>query len=164
MADRVSSIHLSWRVREEGAGDPRQTRREYLDFVIDGESLGQLTGLGDPGYIGFLGWMPDDDAYERGLLKQLLLEEPSELETGRRLLYMCPECGDVGCGALTAVVRREDDNFIWAEFGVERDWRVENLPFVDLAGFEEVGPYRFEVSQYRDALLNWPSRPPEMKG
>jgi hypothetical protein len=153
MSERISVLTLAWRVRqgESWPGGGGYTHREWLDFVIDGASL-QGT-LNETSNIGFI-WWPGSD-YQQQMIRQLLLEQPSELETGRRLLYVCPECGDVGCGAITVVVEEEDDCFVWSQFAVERDWEIEDLPMLDPTGYEHFGPYRFDKRQYREALLGW---------
>jgi len=160
MTSRISVLELAWRVRE---GYPpsslgAQTRRDYLDFVVDGVSLGDDLRA-TPVLIGCLGWMPNR-AYEDHLVEQLMRDKPSELETGRRMLYVCPECGDVGCGAVTAVVEEEADCYVWKDFGYEVDYRHnEDDALFDLAGYERIGPFCFDKNQYRDALINRPDRP-----
>src|SRR4026208_1110056 len=93
----LSRLELAWRIRQ---GAETRKHRDYLDFVIDGRSLGDLLGAAQSDLIGRLGW-GDLRGYDYQFKRQLLLESPSELETGRQLLYVCPECGDVGCGAIT---------------------------------------------------------------
>jgi len=163
MTSRISVLELAWRVREGARLSrwARQTRREYLDFVVDGVSLRDAVCDVDAGtvagdLIGCLGW-GSNKAYEDGLVDQLMLEKPSELETGRRLLYVCPECGDVGCGAVTAIVEEEAGCFVWKEFGYEVNYRYdEDDALFDLAGYEGIGPFRFDKRQYRDTLINRP--------
>jgi len=50
---------------------------------------------------------------------QLLGEVSSSLPDGRVALYVCPECGDLGCGAVTALVERANDDVVWRDLG----WR-----------------------------------------
>jgi hypothetical protein len=138
---------------------------EYLDFVIDGHSLGRQLGIGSSyDLAGSIGWqtesLPWGKEEESKLLQQLLLDGPSELGTGRTMLYVCPECGfDIGCGAITAVVEETDGMVVWRDFGFERDPDPDHdEPFVKHGGFEAVGPFRFDKHQYRDALLNPPPK------
>jgi hypothetical protein len=37
-------------------------------------------------------------------ISRLLLSEKADLPNGRRSFFVCSECGDLGCGAITAVV------------------------------------------------------------
>ena len=77
----------------------------------------------------------------------LLGEQPSELPNGRAPLYVCPQCGDLGCGALTAEVARTDDAVTWRDFGWDVADALDEEP-VRLAG----GPFVFAREQY-DAEL-----------
>ena len=129
------------------------SRREYLDFVIDGQSLGEALSTSD---IGCLGWGANLD-YQYGLLQQLLLDRPSKLETGRRLLYVCPAGGDVGCGAITVAIEEESDCYVWKDFGIELNYYLDDAESLfDLSKHEGIGPFRFDKRQYREALTNWP--------
>jgi hypothetical protein len=97
---------------------------DWLDFVVDGHSLGEAFAAIGEGYtsgdlIGCLGWANNKD-YERSLVRQLLVEQPPELESGRYLLYVCPECGDIGCGAVTVVITDDNDQIGWERFRYER--------------------------------------------
>ena len=53
--------------------------------------------------IGNFGWTNNTE-YENGQLCELLTEKKPTLETGRIMFYVCPECGDIGCGALTGKI------------------------------------------------------------
>jgi hypothetical protein len=141
----LSTLELSWQI----AGS------EYLDFIIDGLSL--LEALGDPDLVGCLG-KGRNPIYEVGLVEQLLLWKPRELETGRCLLYVCPLCGDVGCGAITAEVEQEGDFYVWSQFGREVNYQYDDEPLFNVVGYEAIGPFRFDKIQYRDALTSWPLR------
>jgi hypothetical protein len=97
---------------------------------------------------------------ERVLLDQLLLDEQSRLETGRVMLYVCPECGfDIGCGAITAVVEDLDGTVVWRDFGFEIDPQPdEDAESISHVGFDDVGPFRFHRVEYREAILNPPPK------
>lgn len=135
-------LELIWRIRSGGGG---RTEQRYLDFVIDGQSLGTLLHCGD--MIGCLGW--GRLVYEAEMADVLLLKKPSPLETGRVMLYVCPECGDIGCGAITALVEQTEDYFVWRDFGYENDYDPE-LP--GLTEYIEVGPFRFGKAEYQQVL------------
>jgi hypothetical protein len=94
------------------------------------------------------------------LLRQLLLEAPSELQTGRVQLCICPECGDIGCYAFTAVVEESSGLVIWRDFGAEKDWRYDDDdPLIERDEYDSIGPFRFDKEQYRESLLNPPPKP-----
>jgi hypothetical protein len=158
-AEHISSLELSWRTREgrQLGGGAYQTQREYLDFVVDGHSLGETLGVAPGGFIGCLGW--GESAYQGELVQRLLLARPAELETGRQVLYVCPECGDIGCGAITAVIDQAGDSYLWSQFGLERNYQLdEDSPLFDLSEYAAIGPFRFDKQQYSNALTNWPKR------
>jgi hypothetical protein len=81
-------------------------------------------------------------------VSRLLLDSPSELTDGRHLLYGCPECGDLGCGGVTAEITIDSTGVTWQDFG----WQTNYDPEVDRDWFGEFGPYRFELPEYRAAL------------
>ena len=65
------------------------------------------------------------------------------------MLYVCPECGDIGCGAITAQVEETAEHFVWRGFGYENDYDP-SMP--DLTEYQEFGPYIFNKSEYRNTL------------
>lgn len=152
----VSVLSLAWRVRK-GEPDGSRTRREFLDFVVDGESLRDMLGESDR-----VGWLSDWRVPPS--IAELLPDVPSRLESvidgaTQRLLYICPECGDEQCGAVTGVIVEEHDRIVWKEFAhlwwEPRDWS----PVFDTEPFAHIGPFIFDREQYVNALLNPPPRP-----
>ena len=85
-------------------------------FSINGRALGELVDLGDLTCV--LGGALDR-TYERAYVRQLLGKARSELTSGRVPLYVCAECWDLGCGAVTVRVTELDDCFVWSELGHE---------------------------------------------
>ncbi|MGB7763409.1 MAG: hypothetical protein WBL33_00140, partial [Candidatus Acidiferrales bacterium] len=117
----------------------------YLDFVIDGCSVGELIGAKKRDQITFLatGFLEVNYA-----LRRLLLQEPADLPRNRRSIYVCPECGDIGCGAVTVEVLDAGDAILWRNFGYENNWEEG----VNLSGLEHIGPFAFEKERYREAF------------
>ena len=134
----TAQLELIWRTRSGGGG---RTERKYLDFVINGQSLGELLQVGD--MIGCLGWGKPE--YESDMTQILLLKKPSPLETCRVTLYICAECGDIGCGAITAQVEKTSEHFVWSGFGYENYYDPSRL---DLQEYTEIGPYLFNKTEY----------------
>lgn len=134
----MDTLELQPAKREGGGG---KTEREYYDFLINGKSLSELTEVGDT--IGAL-WIGEKNAVEwnRQVVRQLLLKEKSELESGRVPIYICPECGDLGCGALTVKITKEGEDFVWSEFGFEDNYEDGILEQ------EKIGPFRFNKIDY----------------
>jgi hypothetical protein len=75
----------------------------------------------------------------------LLLEAPGDLPSGRVALYVCPICGDYGCGVIGALVFREGATIIWSDFALES---LEQSP----KGIESLGPFKFIEADYRRAI------------
>lgn len=154
-------LSLVWRVREGTPLDPEgvhRTRREYLDFVVDSRSLRDTLSVND-----LVSWLAD--WLNPPSIGELLPEgrsvlQASEIGSGQRLLYVCPECGDAQCGAMTAVITDEGDRIVWKDFAnlfwdANQGWR----PVFETSGFEHIGPFFFDRPQYTDALRNPPPRP-----
>ena len=136
---KESSLRLEWKRRAGGGG---RTQRDFLDFIVDGQSLSVVVG----DQISCLGWfVPDENAKA---VRRLVLEEPADLPDNRRSLYVCPECGDVGCGVVSLVIERVDKTIIWRDFGYENNYEGG----VRVAGFEEVGPFAFNAYEYEKVI------------
>jgi len=120
--------------------------RKYIDFIVSGQSLGQIFGL--PGFdlIGNFGWSENKE-YENKQIDEFLGLEKPELETGRTCFYVCPECGDIGCGAITAKIEMTDKNIIWKDFGYENNYSEP-----DLTDYKEIGPFTFDKKQYCETI------------
>jgi hypothetical protein len=138
--DRINVLNLEPRLREGGIG---ATPREYLDFVVDGEPLSKRIG-GD--LASCLGWfVPEENAKA---IRRLLLEQPADLPNDRRSLYVCPECGDLGCGAVSVVIEAAGDQIIWRDFGFQNNYEDE----VVSSGYAGFGPLVFNKAEY-DAVI-----------
>ena len=138
MEERIARLELVWRIRAGGGG---KIERRYLDFVVDGQPLGDLLQVGDS--IGCLGW--NEPKHEADTGQRLLLKQTSPLETGRRMLYICAECGDIGCGAFTAQIEKTAAHFVWRDFGYENDYDPSEL---DLTKYAAFGPCLFDKAAY----------------
>lgn len=155
MGDRTdiptAQLELRWATRHGlGWGSSVHVRR-YLDFVVDGRSL--LAALGGGDFVTPFGWLRP--WVEEEAARQLLLVDPSPLEGGRRELYVCPECADLGCGALTAVIERAGDRVFWRDFGYQRE---PGEAAIERDGCEGVGPLAFARDAYEDAIHSAPRR------
>ena len=109
--EKTSVLQLEWKRREGGLG---KTQREYLDFVIDDQPLAEMIA-GD--LVSCVGWFAPDENVKA--INRLLLKEPADLPDNRRSLYVCGECGEIDCGAITAVIESSGDKIIWRDFGLE---------------------------------------------
>jgi hypothetical protein len=127
-----------------------QTGRVYADFVADDMPLSIYAHRrGD--LISCLGWGPrpaQDEAIAR-----LLGDAPPDFPWGggRTALYVCPEDGDLHCGAVTAVIERDGDAVVWRAFGYETGLDTDP-PDLDTQHLETLGPFRFSWSEYEAAI------------
>lgn len=103
-------------------------------------------GLAAGGHSDFMG------CFVKGFLEpnslshsRLLLRKHAETEGGRVLLYTCPECGDIGCGAYSVYVRQNDDCFTWGSFAYENGYEEPQI-------IDGVGPFSFEKDVYEAAI------------
>ncbi len=136
------------RFGELSGGGLSKTERNYVDFIISGQSLGQLIGIFTSDQIGIFGWIPDK-WYENDRIDEFLGLIPPELTTGRTKFYVCPECGDIGCGAITAKIEVTEKQIIWSGFGYETNYSEP-----DLSGYHEIGPFAFEKVSYGKTFYN----------
>lgn len=129
-------------------GGSFKSQRTFLDLVVNGASLWER--LGKPHDMVSVLCAEFSEAETSKALGVLLLDSESELPDDRRLLFVCAECGDLGCGAITVSVQRKNEKVVWSDFGYENDYEVG----VRREGYTDVGPFEFEFSQYRSCLLN----------
>ena len=122
MMKTVSSFKLAGAKRSGGGG---QTERSFFDFIIDGRSLREELKTTN---ISCLGWfIPEQNAKA---VQRLMLIGPADLPDERRSLYVCPECGDLGCGSISVVI----EQVVHRTIAIDADERGR------LAGADEVVP------------------------
>ncbi|QDH23541.1 hypothetical protein [Saccharibacillus brassicae] len=117
---------------------------EYGDFRIDGkrlydEVLRQYPHMDDIGCLGF-----GPETFQREQIGKLLLLENADFPDGRRALYLCPACGDLGCGAVSLRIERRDSQFVWHEFGLQSAGDTTGT----LTPLPGIGPFYFDADAY----------------
>ena len=121
--------------------------RHFLDFVVDGQSLWEALGKSrDTVSILCVEYSAEETAKAVG---RLLLREKAYLPNDRRSLFVCSECGDLGCGSITAVVEKQSETITWKAFGYENTYE-------DKIWFDEystVGPFAFSATAYERTLM-----------
>ncbi len=123
---------LTLELRQRPGGDGR-TPREFFDVLVDSRRLIDRIGWEGADLISPLGWgVPDS---QLASVRQLRRDEPSSLPSGRVLLFVCPECGDIGCGAITVRITRSGSDVIWSDFAREN-------------GYEDPSPISCEPIQF----------------
>lgn len=106
----------------------RHPESHFLDFVVDGESLSaRMEASGDlvtPLNRAWLSATPE-------AIDELLGRRPSPgLGVSRVALLVCGDCGDLGCGAVTASLHVDADSVRWTDFLWENTYS-EPSPAVD---------------------------------
>ena len=120
----------------------RKHKRKYIDFIVSENPLSEILQSKERDMISMLGWGMDTK-YEKGILREFLKQESPELETGRTIIYGCSECGDIGCGAITAEIMDDGDKIIWKDFGYENDYSG-----FDLEDYKNISPFVFDKKKY----------------
>ena len=138
----MKTLELRWATRE------RHAQQRFLDFIVSGRSLYEELRRRGGDYVSCLGWLADPhDARARA---RLVLEQKGDLPNGRVSLFICPECGDLGCGAVTATIVRDGADIVWTEVGHASGTDGTFHPF------DRLGPFRFREADYRRAVLAIP--------
>ncbi|GGT05320.1 oxidoreductase [Streptomyces chromofuscus] len=122
-----------------------QVHRDFVDFIVDGRPL--LFRLSDLDAVSPLA-SDVPPAIFTAQVRGLLLEADAPLAGGRHVIYGCPECADVACGAVTAVIERAGDDYVWRDFA----WQTGEQVDLELNGYRGIGPFRFHGDAYRTAL------------
>ena len=134
--DKLSLIK---QVRLGGGG---KTERHYYDYLINDRLLSEIIEIGDQ--IGVFGGFGEKD--DRTHFNELLSKKKSELKSGRVPIYICPECGDLGCGCISIEIIKTNEGFIWKSFGFENNY--EN----GIAESYDIGEFFFNKTQYYEEL------------
>ncbi len=128
-----------------GSGGATCTERTSADFLIDGQCLLEMLVKRAGGHADFMGCFVSGCAKECEHMSSMLLGVLPG--SGKRvLLYICPECGDVACGAYSVLVRRERESYVWESFAYQTSES-------DLKTLEAFGPFAFDARMYRGSVL-----------
>ncbi|WP_351230842.1 oxidoreductase [Streptomyces sp. NPDC002133] len=122
-----------------------QVHRDFMDFIVDGRPL--LFELSDLDAVSPLA-SDIPPAIFTHQVRSLLLEAEAPLPGGRYVIYGCPECEGIDCGAVTAVIERDGDDIVWRDFA----WQTDESADLELNGYHGTGPFRFRAAEYRAEL------------
>lgn len=129
---------LSLRPKQRPGSDSH-TPRDYLDYVVGDTALSASVKYD---CVSTLGW--GSSKCQAEAIDRLLGRRPPDLPSGLRTsLYVCPECGDIGCGATGAVITITDETVVWDDFAHE-SMVPEGLVTTRLG----LGPLVFEKNAY----------------
>ncbi|MCT7353196.1 oxidoreductase [Streptomyces sp. 15-116A] len=149
MSAEYATFGLAPAMRPGGvlANGDYQVHRDFVDFVVDGCPL--LFRLSDLDAVSPLA-SDVPPAIFTAQVRSLLLETEAPLPAGRYIVYGCPDCADLACGAVTAVIERDGEDFIWRDFA----WQTGEHADLELNGYHGIGPFRFRGEEYRTALAS----------
>ncbi|MEC4017476.1 oxidoreductase [Streptomyces sp. H27-D2] len=122
-----------------------QAHRDFLDFIVDGRPL--LLRIADLDAVSPLA-ADLGPSILTAQVGRLLLESDAPPPDSRYVIYGCPECAGPECGAVTAVIERDGEDYVWRDFA----WQTDAVPDLDLNGYPGIGPFRFRGEQYRAEL------------
>ncbi len=142
----MQSFSLSETDRAIVAGTETKTHRKFLDLVVDGQPLYPATHNYDLITPLCIEWPL---AAAEAFVDRLLGSVPGDAPGGRVAVYVCAECGDLNCGALTVEVRRSGDTVQWLSWGYENGYDGTVHP-AELDGRVEM---TFDVESYRQVLV-----------
>jgi hypothetical protein len=147
MSAEYATFGLAPAMRAGGvlANGAYQVHRDFVDFIVDGRPL--LFQLSDLDAVSPLASDVPPSIFS-AQVRSLLLEAEAPLPDGRYVIYGCPECADLACGAVTAVIERAGDDYVWRDFA----WQTEEEADLKLNGYTGIGPFRFRGPEYRSAL------------
>ncbi|WP_146078063.1 hypothetical protein [Subtercola sp. Z020] len=123
----------------------------FKDWQVDGVSLRTWIDnrTGRTNVWDIVG-LPDYEPLAQRMVEVLRRRSSAELPSGRAVLYRCPECLDIGCGAFAVRVTRRGDEIVWSDFTWETD--CEPVPPGGGGEFALLPEIHFTAAQY-DAEL-----------
>lgn len=145
---------------------PGRRERRTVDFVINGKSLFAATNAGQLDMCGCFSpdYFMSENVLARDVNEQIAkiftFERPTNIAPNRVALFVCPECDDLACGAITLELSRDGDTVRWARFAYENGYDDTQTNFDTYAG---IGPFEFQFGPYAD-IIRKASAPDPMSG
>lgn len=118
----------------ERRSDGPRTVRKYFDFVVDGRSVLACVGWAGADLVTPLGW--GESELQKRAVAELLRKVSPPLPSGRTLIYVCPECGDIGCGAIAVRICRTGNRITWSDFASENGYEAPRQIVAETMSFD----------------------------
>jgi len=93
-----------------------------------------------------LGWGTGE--YQAITIAELLRDVQPALPSGRTPIYVCPECGDISCGAITVRIGREGNFITWSDFAHENGYAAARKIDAEVMSFD-AREYRAAIAAIR---------------
>jgi hypothetical protein len=147
MEHKLSTLEFAFRQRAfvEMPGGLYRSERNFLDFIVDGQSLAEKARY-DLVSVLCKEWVP---AEREKSVRRLLREESANFDNDRRSLLVCAECGGLDCGAVSVVVEISGKTAVWRDFGYQNDHEAE----IRGEHLKNLGPFEFDLSDYKNKLM-----------
>jgi hypothetical protein len=108
--------------------------RRFLDYAIDGDALyPQMLRRGFDTITPL--WLDGPTSHAIESIERLLGARPGDAPYGRVSVYVCAECGDLGCGAVTVRLIVSVKSVEWREWGRQNNYEDD----VSYADFHATG-------------------------
>jgi hypothetical protein len=105
----AKDLQLVWKKYED---------KQYAEFMISGESLKNYLGIPEDKTVTSIGFFENKEL-EKIALNEFRLKQKTRLLGGRVELYICDDCGDIGCGSVTVKIIDGGDEIIWSDFAYQ---------------------------------------------
>jgi hypothetical protein len=139
---KTSTLGFTWAIRPATS---TTSERRWQNLSVDGIALSALFANDVVSPFGWGSEPAQNDAIDR-----LLLKANGDFSDGRVSLYVCPECGDLGCGAISVALERRNDLIVWRDFAFQNNYEALDL---DGLGCKGIGPFFFDRREY-DAFFD----------
>ena len=125
--------------------------RDFFDLIVDGKSLFDQFVDAKSDLASSLGFYNDMNLNIHMVDEFLKIRES---ESKRTMLFICRECGDIGCGAIAVEIEKKDDSYVWKNFA--RDNGYDEILKNDLIDFQilEFDKAQHE-NQFNTLKKNW---------
>ena len=95
-----------------------QVERIFLDLSFDGLCFTESADFGD--FITGKGWQTTEQ--QERYISNIINRFCPDLKNGRVPILICPECADLGCGAVTCKIQRLGDILEFTEIGFQNNY------------------------------------------
>lgn len=143
---------LTTRIIHRSGGEAEGTtwhERYSIDFLVNNVSLYDLLAVVNLDMAGR--FSKETPEWNSESIEVFMQRRPADLENGRVMLFVCSECGDIGCGAITMQITKTNDEYIWSLFAYENNYDPE---MTDYESYKSVGPFSFAKEQYEKTIHN----------
>lgn len=121
--------------------------RCYIDFIIDGIALSDhVGGIEHP--VTPFGWDNNRRSFELESAQRLMNFKKSEIDNGLQSAYVCPQCGDEGCGAVMFATRNHGSYVEWYGFVFSDGYPTDSEPDEEIKNVV----FYFEIGSYQRAI------------